>query len=243
MGELKPFRTQAGLSIDALARRIDEAPDRPVYACDTCSDTGWKPLGAGVTRCECRPTQMYADDVPYEFQQASFDNYDVQEGNKVALARAKIIMAGTRDLFLCGGVGAGKTRLACTVLNEEYRASGRRVGWFVRVPMMLYRLQPGTGLSEEDRSAYEHRLFHAPLVCLDDVGAERDVATDYTRRMLLMVYEERGDKGLRTIWTSNKTPQQLSEMQNDDRIASRIAGRCDVVTLSTPDQRLARRKR
>lgn len=243
MGELKPFRAQVGLSSEALARRIDASEDRPLYACDACSDTGWREINRVATRCECRPTSQHADDVPYEFQAATFANYDVADGNQAALARAKSIMAGTRDLFLSGGVGAGKTRLACTVLNEAYCASSRKVGWFVRVPMMLYRLQPGTGMSDEDRAAYEHRLFHAPLVCLDDVGAERDVATDFTRRMLLMVYEERGDKGLRTIWTSNKTPQELSAMHKDDRIASRIVGRCDVVKLSTPDQRLARRPR
>ena len=37
---------------------------------------------------------------------------------------------------------------------------------------------------------------------LDDIGSERTLSSDYTRRTLLMLYERRCDRGLRTIWTS-----------------------------------------
>ena len=56
-----------------------------------------------------------------------------------------------------------------------------------------------------------------------------------------MLYEERGDRGLRTVWTSNKSLSELSAMQNDDRLASRLGGRADVVRLTTGDQRVMRR--
>lgn len=79
------------------------------------------------------------------------------------------------------------------------------------------------------------------VLVLDDIGAERDQATDYTRRTLLMLYEARCDRNLRTVFTSNKSLQELSEMQDDDRLSSRIAGRCDVVKLTTLDQRVLRR--
>ncbi len=38
--------------------------------------------------------------------------------------------------LLCGRVGAGKTRLACTVLNESWWSMA-----FARVPLLLYRLR------------------------------------------------------------------------------------------------------
>lgn len=228
---------------DYIARRLREAGRAAVddpFKCPDCEDTGWKKVGAcRVRRCDCVPRQVHAQDVPLEFQGATVANYETEAGNATAIERAKSFLTGQRDLYLCGGVGAGKTRLACSVLNEAWCAS--KIGWFVRVPMMLYRLQPGTGSTDEERATFEHRLLTAPLLCLDDVGAERETATDFTRRMLLMIYEERGDRGLRTIWTSNKTPGELSDMQDDDRLASRIAGRCDVVKLLTADQRLARR--
>jgi DNA replication protein DnaC len=223
---------------------LDPDVTAPIYACPDCRDTGWKEVDGRASRCECKPRQQHADDVPFEFQQATFENFAIDGGNRTALTRALEFIARTtaRDLYLCGGVGAGKSRLGCSILNEAHEIDPR-VGWFVRVPMMLYRLQPGTGLSDEVRLAFEYRLFHAPLICLDDLGAERDVATDFTRRMLLMIYEERGDKGLRTIWTSNKTLGELSAMQDDDRLASRIVGRADVVNLTTADQRRVRRGR
>ena len=156
-----------------------------------------------------------------------------------ALAKAQAFLGGARDLFLCGGVGAGKTRLACTIANE-HRLKGK-AALFVRVPMALHLLQPGRDV--EEIADLERRLFETNVLVMDDIGAERDQATDYTRRTLLMIYEERGDRGLRTIFTSNKSIQQLAEMQDDDRLASRIAGRADVVLLTTPDQRMATRKR
>ena len=45
---------------------------------------------------------------------------------------------------------------------------------------------------------------------LDDLGSERDAATDYTRRTLLMLCEARHDAGRRTVWTSNKAPSEIA---------------------------------
>lgn len=220
----------AALPPGTLPRRNPPTP----LNCETCRDSGWVTVGEAIGKCpDCR--QGYADGVPYEFQQAALENYRDDAGNRAALAKARAFITGTRDLYLTGGVGAGKTRLACSILNEVFRRTRRAL--FVRVPMVLHQLQPG-----KDNTELESRLFSVPLLVMDDIGAERDQATDYTRRTLLMIYEQRGDRGLRTIWTSNKTIQQLSDMQDDDRLASRIAGRADVVLLTTPDQRLRRVK-
>lgn len=200
----------------------------PPGTCESCYGRG----------CEtCQPTMTYADGVPYEFHDATLDNFRVEDGNRTALERARVFLDGRRDLYLTGGVGAGKTRLACSIANTWKRRG--KSALFARVPMVLHQLQPGR--SADELRDYESRLFHAPLLVLDDIGAERDQATDYTRRTLLMLYEERGDRGLRTIWTSNKSLPDLAAMQEDDRLASRIAGRADVVRLTTPDQRMARR--
>jgi DNA replication protein DnaC len=173
-----------------------------------------------------------------EFHDAWLANYREDAGNRTALRIAHAFVANSaRDLFLTGGVGAGKTRLACSIANDLF-ARGKGVR-FVRVPLVLHQLQPG--VDSETRDQLELQLFRTPILVLDDLGAERDMATDYTRRTLLLVYEERGDRGLRTIFTSNKALQQLGDMQDDDRLASRIAGRADVVQLTSSDQRLARR--
>lgn len=217
----------------------DRMATLPPGTCETCYGTQLVDRAYGPTRCSaCAPPPLVvAAGVPMEFRAARFDNFAVTEGNRRGLEAARAVVNGTRDLLLTGGVGVGKTRLAASIANEC--ANARMSAAFARVPMVLHQLQPGR-LSEEDAGALERRLFSTPVLVLDDVGAERDTSTDFTRRTLLLVYEERGDRGLRTIWTSNKTVQQLAEMADDDRLASRIAGRADVVTMTGQDWRVTR---
>jgi DNA replication protein DnaC len=223
------------------------------WLCALCDGTGWKPTEDNrVERCECwlAAKQTHAPGVPYEFQSATLENYRPITGNQTAMEVARKFAASDRDLYLCGGVGAGKTRLACSILNDVYRRDGH--GFFSRVPMLLMRLQPQrTDEASADAANLLHRLCTEPVIVLDDVGAERDAASDYTRRTMLTIYEERGDKHLRTIWTSNlrlarrndSDRHTLGEFMGDDRLASRIAGRSDVVWIGTSDQRLTRRSR
>ena len=141
-----------------------------------------------------------------------------------------------RDLFLFGPVGVGKTLLASAIGREFARATRQRV-LFVRWPATLHELQPGR-LSDEQRETLERRLRTVPLLLLDDLGAERDEASDFTRRTSLLVYEARGDAGLRTVITSNLSLDDLARQQADERLSSRIAGRADVVPVTGADQRL-----
>jgi DNA replication protein DnaC len=228
---LAKFRARIG------AVQPEELPDG-VTGCSECGGVGWAPQDDGrYRRCACvlGSMEVYADGVPYEFHEAAFHNYREEDGSRAALEKARQFLGGTRDLYLVGGVGAGKTRLACSVLNEHVRQ--RRTGFFARVPMVLHQLQPG-----HEAGDLEARLFTTSLLVLDDLGAERDQATDYTRRTLLMIYEARGDRGVRTIFTSNKSLTEIGKMQDDDRLASRIAGRADVIKITAVDQRMRRWK-
>ena len=215
--------------------------------CGRCERTpGWESVEvegvSRVRRCGCwRAAHAAPPSVPREFRDARWSTWRKTPENRHALDEARaFVRAGAEgpDLFVCGPVGTGKTRLACTVVNEAWKSGERSVA-FARVPMLLYRLQPhGTGAETADEF---NRLTAAKLLVLDDLGAERDAATDYTRRTLLMLYEARHDAGRRTIWTSNKTPGEVGAFMGDDRLSSRIAGRCRVVGLAGRDWRLAGR--
>ncbi len=215
--------------------------------CGKCERTpGWEAVEvegvSRVRRCGCWEAAHQAPpSTPREFRDARWASWRRTDDNRHALAAARgFVKAGDagRDLYLRGPVGTGKTRLACTALNEAWRA-GERSAAFERVPMLLYRLQPHPG--SETTETFD-RLVAARLAVLDDLGAERDAATDYTRRTLLMLYEARHDAGRRTVWTSNKTPSEVGAFMGDDRLASRIAGRCQVVHLEGRDWRLAGRE-
>ncbi len=217
--------------------------------CAQCTGTpGWEAIVAAgnrrLQRCACWTMAHAAApaSVPREFRDATWATWRAaaRTGHSLEAARA-FLAAGDdgRDLYLCGTVGTGKTRLACTMLNEAWRAGARDVR-FARVPRLLYDLQPSGAPAETDLFG---RLEAASLLVLDDLGAERDAATDYTRRTLLMLYEARCDAGRRTVWTSNKTPLEVGEFMGDDRLASRIVGRCRVVLLDGDDWRLRRATR
>ena len=236
---------------------MSAATDRRAQpVCPSCDGTSWKPNpeGRGVVRCECWASKLaaHAAGVPREFHDAKLANYRDLKGNKAAKKAALAFLDGDRDLFLCGGVGGGKTRLAASILNTRYEAT--RDGFFVRVPLLLRDLQPTQDDARAEAAGQlEQRLRTESVIVLDDLGAERDGATDYTRRTVFDLYEARHDQGLRTIWTSNlrldcdttvapdRRPPTLAEYMRDDRLASRIAGWADVVLLTTPDQRIALR--
>ena len=211
--------------------------------CGRCERTpGWESVEveghSRLRRCGCwKAAHAAPPSVPREFRDARWSTWRKTADNGHALAEARAFLRageGGPDLFLCGSVGTGKTRLACTALNEAWK-SGERSMAFARVPILLYRLQPHGAAETADEF---NRLTSAKLLVLDDLGAERDAATDYTRRTLLMLYEARCDAGRRTVWTSNKTPSEVGAFMGDDRLASRIAGRCRVVGLEGRDWRL-----
>jgi hypothetical protein len=233
---LKQFAERAMVrgATSGFAPPLNPPDGRP--SCTNCEGAGWAPNENGrYVRCECVvPPEAHADGCPYEFRAVTVEAYDARDGQKPALDKATWALNAERDVYIYGGVGAGKSRLACALANSHYRA--RKTAMVARVPMLLHQLQPG-----RDNAEIEAQLLRSSLLVMDDLGAERDQATDYTRRTLLMIYEGRCDANLRTIFTSNKSLQELAEMQDDDRLSSRIAGRCDVVRMTTGDQRLIRR--
>lgn len=229
-------------------------------ACVLCNGAEWRPADADpsrMTRCDCWLSRQrpYAENVPLEFQAARLENYRPMSGNKTALRIAGAFLGGVKDLYICGPVGSGKTRLGASLLNDYF--ADTKHGLFLRVAQLLRELEPPRDQVQSEESARLERRFKTEaLIVLDDIGAERTISTDYTRRMLLLLYEARSDKGLRTIWTSNlrldvdpkfgpddrNRPLTLGEFLNDDRLPSRIAGRSDVVLLTCGDQRLTERE-
>jgi DNA replication protein DnaC len=212
--------------------------------CESCDGTGWTPIapakGERVTRCSCvsehRPKA--APGVPIEFQDARLATFTESPANRAARQFAPKWLGDVtgRDLYVFGNVGSGKTRLACSLLNEAHQAG--TAGFFARVPMFLLRLQP----SDVEQAELFRRACDVPLLVLDDLGSERETATDFTRRTLLILYEERHDHGRRTIWTSNQSLVEIGEFMQDERLASRIKGQADVVELNGADWRMGRRR-
>lgn len=139
-----------------------------------------------------------------------------------------------RGLYLCGGVGTGKTHLAVAVMNELIRRK-RVPALFVTVPDLLgnlrraYSKDSGRNLDE-----WLDAVKNADLLLLDDLGSERP--TDWAKELLFMVVNHRYLEALPTIFTSNIGPKDLAA-HLDERTASRIISMCGWVSLEGEDYR------
>lgn len=211
--------------------------------CDGCGNTGWEPvLVEGIRRVQrCTQCEFWelqrggALGIPDEERDSTLDNYTAIPQNAEAIRQAKFFLEGVHPgLYIYGGVGTGKTRLACSILNDLHKRERVR---FCRVPELLQKLMPG---SDSTDRVFDQAV-DVPVVVLDDVGA--NAGTDFSRRMLQSIFDARLDRGHRTIWTSNLDLDELAEfLAEDKRLPSRIAGNCKVVELDGLDWRLRKAK-
>lgn len=214
----------------------------PVGECEGCLNTGWETIldHYGAKRAQRCTRCGYWDNlrgaapgVPADEQTATLESYQVTKDNGEAVKHGQYFLDGVHpDLYLWGGVGTGKTKLACCLLNQIWKTKKAGVR-FIRVPELLLRLQPGMDATD----AVFQQVVDVPYLCLDDVGASN--ASDFARRMLQTIYDARVDRGHRTIWTSNLDLDELGTFLGQDaRLPSRIVGRAKVVELDGKDWRI-----
>lgn len=131
---------------------------------------------------------------------------------------------GSQKAFclLLGGTGVGKTVAAMYAFVA-------RGGEFVRSSDLGPALDPWKGDREMDRvRANSHGVF-----VLDDLGIER---ADDARWAVCFDDLVDARQGLRTVITSNLTPQQIAERYSE-RARDRIRASCVVVTLTGKSMR------
>ncbi len=134
-------------------------------------------------------------------------------------------------LYIYGSAGTGKTYALYAIfrnhcLNNEYCKIINTVE--------LLRL-----FKKDFKDEYEHNfeeyLEFSGVLFIDDIGAEKN--TEFVDETLYHLINTRHEKMLPTFFTSNLSLKELAE-KNGDRLASRIAGMCDVIELTGEDRRL-----
>lgn len=154
----------------------------------------------------------------------------------------------SRSLYLTGPVGTGKTYQAAALVRRHYleleRPRGsltaddvfagaihsRPVVW-ANVPKLLEELRRSFDAPERAPKGLEI----APLLVLDDIGAEKP--SEWVEERLYCIVNERYESGLPIIVTSNLTPAKLGQRLGA-RLTSRLAEMCDVFGLGGKDRRL-----
>ncbi len=147
-----------------------------------------------------------------------------------------------KSYFITGAVGSGKTTLACKLLldiaEREYLLNKPVLGItaFWSVPTLLQDIR--ACYNSDDRGqeiSLIDSLIKTPWIVLDDLGAEK--TTEWVLQTLYLVINSRYDAERGTIITSNLSLDELAEKLGD-RIASRIAGMSEIITMSDIDYRL-----
>ena len=164
-----------------------------------------------------------ANKIPEKYKDINLSKFILTESNK------KIILAlnnygikfnenKNKSVLLVGGVGTGKTMIAClilkTVLEKGY------TGEIVTVVDMLDKIKESYNPSINAEIGYVNKLCNIDLLVLDDIGIEK--MTEHTYEKLYKVINSRYNKEKATIFTSNCDIKSLLKVL-DERLVSRIA--------------------
>jgi DNA replication protein len=211
--------------------------------------------------CACRNAEIKAEDearraekrehsrqhrrewseVPDMFISATLKGYRQMSGAEEAfqlvknyLLHRKENFAAGRGIILMGAVGCGKTHLGCTILNCALEDGYRAAYW--NVPQQLEMMMYGRADEEEQVRILDKALL-ADVLLLDDLGAEK--ASDWTRKELVIILDERYRENRPTIITSNLmlTDDELRQTCSDRAYSRLCSDHYQAVALTAADYR------
>lgn len=149
-----------------------------------------------------------------------FDTWKARTGAKDCHMAALAFAANPSGwLVLMGRPGNGKTHLAAAIYNDLMvrQVPVAFVNWPAFLGYLREAFDPGTrGQRDATFTARFDVVMQAPVLILDDVGAER--GTDWTEEQLYKLLDHRTVQGLPTVITSNCRPDELGH----ERVVSRI---------------------
>lgn len=154
------------------------------------------------------------------------------------IQRAKEAIEQGKSIFLTGNTGTGKTHLSVSLmlawLIKNKPDSTKDYPRFLPAVELFLELKQTFG-SDGSESEILDIYSRVPLLCIDDVGAER--ISDWSRQSLYTLIDRRYREMKQTIITSNLSLDEIATLI-DDRIASRIVEMGIVIKLSGEDYRL-----
>lgn len=207
----------------------------PQYTCKKCSDTGY----VDTKMCDCLREALIRENFRTSgmgglLERQSFDNFDLarykKDGENIYQRMQANFTAAKRfaenfrekrgNLFLVGTTGAGKTHLTTAIARKVLDLGFDVIYETAQNVMAAFeqdRFHSGYAQTEGKAEKY----MDCTLLILDDLGTEFTNA--FTVSCLYNLLNERQNKGLSTVISTNVPPMQLRE-KYEDRIYSRLIG-------------------
>lgn len=176
------------------------------------------------------------------FKKCTFQTFIENEKTRLAKQQCKLFCAqiekdfphirGTKGLLLAGGCGGGKTHLAAAVIHEL--AEHSILCQFVVVPELFARIRARFNDWQEEKEDPLENIKKAPILVLDDLGAEK--MTEWVREQLFLIVNYRYNASLPTLITTNIKGADLSRNLGS-RTISRLVEMTLPVFVDAPDHR------
>lgn len=230
------------------------------YNCPKCSDTGY----IKGEMCSCL-IEQYKKEQAKELSsllhigEETFDSFDLDYYSDAPLPGTGIsprtnmefvrdtcwtysnkFGASSKNLFLTGGTGLGKTFLS-TCIAKVVSEKGFSVV-YDRANTVFSKFEEEKFQKYEDVSQAKsdiNRYLSCDLLILDDLGTE--MTTSFTVSALYDLVNTRLVSGKKTIISSNLEPSELSKRYSP-QIASRILGEYEILKFTGSDIRLLKKK-
>jgi DNA replication protein DnaC len=237
MAEVSEVDWQAML--DRFRKYAREAPSAPVDP----DPAPVPPIGSGNRSTDCEveseAARLEACGVFARYHDATFEVIEARgvpaelRSQVDAVRRyADAIDTNVRlgnGLLMRGPVGTMKTTLAVAVLQCWLRRGGS--ARFLTMPSLVDNIFSAKAVSQDKWRQFEKQLQEAPLIVLDDLGAEG--ASGWPLTKVDAIIAERYNRRRATVITTNLASAAMRNRYTD-RMIDRLRSTCQVITCNTP---------
>lgn len=215
----------------------------PKYSCSKCEDSGF----INGKQCSCLKTEISKILIKNsgfsklnDFKDSNFELFS----NKTEIEKSYNLMqkwcnsSSNKNLvYLFGNTGTGKTFLT-SCMAKEFIEQGRIIYTCTAFALSQDFLKFHKNFDDKQKTNIFENYLQAEILFIDDLGTE-PIYNNISREYLYLLINERQNKGLRTIITSNLEPFDIQD-KYDERIFSRIMDKekAIVLKLDSKDIRL-----